>query len=60
MDGESYQITKNRINLELIEIFQFYVKIYDLCHPHTYQPTHPVELGMLYPDSGISMDVENF
>ena len=33
------QITKNGINLNLIEIIQVYLKIYDLwrlCHPHTY------------------------
>ena len=34
MDG-SGQVTKNQINLELIEIIQFYLKIYDLWrHPH--------------------------
>ena len=31
----SGQITKNRINLDLIEIIQFCLKIYDLLrHPH--------------------------
>ena len=36
------QITKNGINLNLIEIIQVYLKIYDLwrlCHPHTYPPS---------------------
>ena len=33
--GGSGQITKNLINLDLIEIIQFYLKIYDLLrHPH--------------------------
>ena len=32
---ESYQITKNQINLDLIEIIQICLKIYDLWrHPH--------------------------
>ena len=38
----SCQITKNKINLELIDIFLFCVKIYDLwrlCHPYTYPPS---------------------
>ena len=31
------QIIKNQINLDLIEIFQFCLKIYDLLtHPHLY------------------------
>ena len=41
------QITKNGINLELIEIFQFCLKIFELwrllhphAFPHTHQPTH--------------------
>ena len=32
---DSCQISKNLINLDLIEIIQFCLKIYDLCrHPH--------------------------
>ena len=38
------QITKNRINLELIKIIQFCLKIYDLwIHPHLWVGVWVVE-----------------
>ena len=51
----SGQMTKNLINLDLIEVIQFCLKIYDLKTPHP--PTHPwVDVWVVGWVSG-SMDV---
>ena len=38
---ESGQMTKNLINLDLVEVIQFCLKIYDLKGHSTHPPTHP-------------------
>ena len=41
------QMTKNLINLDLIDIIQFCLKIYDLYRHPTHIPTHGWECGWL-------------
>ena len=43
----SGQMTKNLINLDLIEVIQFCLKIYDLQRHTTHQPTHGWMCGWL-------------
>ena len=44
---ESGQMTKNLINLDLIEVIQFCLKIYDLYRHPTHTPTHGWVCGWL-------------